>query len=207
MKVLRHWTVIKTFICECALPTYAIKYSCVTRVDKDFRHWQPNIPSIIVGVDRGVPQPRFPPPYPQFPPPRPPASIPLVPHFPPLRIFLPPPSKKQQQQQVISSYNLSFQCMDYYQSFKTVGQFVGPVDNIVVRPSRVCREREKTKEDRIDERKNVSAAGPRPTITIRLPDTVSYPAPSPNPTANCRPDFRACGHKFTQAFIVTHGMS
>ena len=57
--------------------------------------------------------------------------------------------------------------MDYYQSFKTVGQFVclflhslefynlvnGPVHNIVVRPSRVCGEREKTKEDRIDERK------------------------------------------------------
>ena len=57
--------------------------------------------------------------YPHFPPPRLP---PPFPHFPPLRIFLPPPSKKnkQQKQEVISSYNLSFQCMDYYQSFKTV---------------------------------------------------------------------------------------
>ena len=55
------------------------------------------------------------PPPPRFPPPCPP------PHFLPLGIFLPPPSKKKH---VISSYNLSFQCMDYYQSLKTVGQFV-----------------------------------------------------------------------------------
>ena len=51
------------------------------------------------------------------------ASLPLVPHFLPLRLFLPPPSKINKQQ-FITSYNLSFQCMDYYQSFKTVGRFV-----------------------------------------------------------------------------------
>ena len=36
-----------------------------------------------------------------------------------------------------------------------------------VRPSRVCGEREKTKEDRIDEKKNANTAGPK---TIRRPD-------------------------------------
>ena len=41
----------------------------------------------------------------------------------------------------------------------------GPVDNIVVRPSRVCGEMEKTKGDRIDERKNASTAGPCQTVT------------------------------------------
>ena len=80
--------------------------------------------------------------------------------------------------------------MDYYQSFKIVGQclfippficwFVlkfynlvnGPVDNIVVRPSCVCGERKNTKGDGIHERKNASTAGPCPTIpkTIRRPD-------------------------------------
>ena len=33
----------------------------------------------------------------------------------------------------------------------------GPVDNTVVWPSRVCGEREKTKEDRIDEREKMQA--------------------------------------------------
>ena len=119
-----------------------------------------------VGVDRGVPNPPLPsPPLHPLPSPSSPASLPLAPtslplasHFPPLGIFLPPPSKN----------NLSFQCMVYYQSFNTVGKFVcssvslflefynlvnGPVDNIVVRSSRVRGEREKTKEDRIDEKK------------------------------------------------------
>ena len=36
--------------------------------------------------------------------------------------------------------------------------------------------------------------------TIRRPDTVSYPALSPGPTASCRPDFRACGHNIYKAF-------
>ena len=36
--------------------------------------------------------------------------------------------------------------------------------------------------------------------TIRCPDTVSYPAPSPDPTANCRPDFRSCGHNIYTCF-------
>ena len=135
-------------------------------------------------MDRGVPNPRFPP-LPHFPPPHPPLSLPLAPTSLPLEYFSRPHRKKKQQQQkqAISSYNLSFQCMDYYESFKTVGQFVcssvhllvcflefynlvnGPVDNIVVRSSRVRREREKTKENRIDERKNASTAGPCPTIT------------------------------------------
>ena len=58
--------------------------------------------------------------------------------------------------------------MDYYQSLKKSGVFVppfickfvldfydlvnGPVDNTVVRPSRVRGEREKKREDRIDKR-------------------------------------------------------
>ena len=70
----------------------------------------------------------------------------------------------------------------------------GPVDNTVVRPSRVRGEREKKKEDRIDERKMQAQQVPvilKPK-TIRRQDTVSYPAPPPNPTANCRPDFRSC---------------
>ena len=40
-----------------------------------------------------------------------------------------------------------------------------PADNIVVRPSRVRGEREKKKEDKIDERKNASTAGPCHTKT------------------------------------------
>ena len=77
----------------------------------------------VVGVDRGVPNPRFPPPYPHFPPPRPPLPSPSSPTSLPLEYFS-RPHRKKQKQQVISSYNLSLQCMDYYQSFKTVWQFV-----------------------------------------------------------------------------------
>ena len=36
--------------------------------------------------------------------------------------------------------------------------------------------------------------------TIRRPDTVNYPAPSPDPTTNCRPDFRSCGHNIYTGF-------
>ena len=157
-----------------------------------------------MGVDRGIPNLRFPPPLPPLPFPSPPASLPLIPHFPPLRIFLPPPSKKNKnkkkkkknnnkKKQVTSSYNPSFQCMDYYQGFKTVGQFVCSSVHLLVcfgvlqpsqRPSRQhCGEMEKSKEDRIGERKNASTAGPCPTITqnnktprhCKLPSTISRP--------------------------------
>ena len=73
------------------------------------------------GGGQGGPQPPLPSPFTHASFPLAPTSLPLVPHFPPLLIFLPPPpSPSKKQQQVISSYNLSFQCMDYYQSFKTV---------------------------------------------------------------------------------------
>ena len=74
-----------------------------------------------VGVDRGVPIPRFPPPYPHFPPPRPRFPPPHPPLPSPWNISPAPIEKKKR---FISSYNLSFQCMDYCQGFKTVGQFV-----------------------------------------------------------------------------------
>ena len=79
---------------------------------------------IIVGVDRGVPNPRFPPPSPHFPPPRPPHFPPSRPPLPSPWNISPAPIEKKKKKQVSSSYNLSFQCIDYYQSFKTVGQFV-----------------------------------------------------------------------------------
>ena len=75
------------------------------------------------GWTGGVPNPRFPPLIttspplaPRFPPPRPP--------LPSLWNISPAPIEKKKKKQVSSSYNLSFQCIDYYQSFKTVGQFV-----------------------------------------------------------------------------------
>ena len=129
---------------------------------------------LTLWVWTGGPQPLFPSPLPPLPSPSSPTSL-LLEYF-----SRPTPKSKKQQQVIISSYNLSFQCMDYYQSFKTVGQLVclflcwfvfefynlvnSPVDNIVVRPSCVCGEREKTKEDSIDERKNASIADPCPTI-------------------------------------------
>ena len=127
-------------------------------------------------MDGGVPNPRSPPLIP--------ASLPLYHRFPshstpaslPLEYFSRPHRKKNMS--CHQKYNISFQCMDYYQSFKTVGLFVwlflssfvslflefynlvnGPVDSILFRPSRVLGEREKKKEDRIDERKNASIAG------------------------------------------------
>ena len=75
-----------------------------------------------VGVDRGIPNPRFPPPLPPLPSPSTPLPSPSSPTSLPLEYFSRPHRKKTKQ--VISSYNLSFQCMDYYQGFKTVGQFV-----------------------------------------------------------------------------------
>ena len=186
---------------------------------------------------QGFPNPRFPPltPFPSLSHP-PPASHPFRPHTSiPLEYFS---RTNRKQTQVISSYNLSSQCMDYYQrhqSFdcRTVCLFVppficlfvlefynlvnGPVDNIVVKPSRVRGETEKEKEDRIDEREKkcnqpsnpapaASIAGLCPTIT-QINKTVSYPAPSPYPTAKCRRTFILAAMTFTRTFIFTHGMS
>ena len=142
---------------------------------------QPPLPSTLPPLP--YPSPRFPSPSP---------------HFPPLEYFSRPIEKNR------SSHHMTFhfmQCMDYYQSFKTIGQFVclflrsfvslfwsfttystaqsiylyilsqprkediRTVDNIVDRSSRVRRENEKKKEDRIDERENARTAGPCPTIT------------------------------------------
>ena len=77
-------------------------------------------PSFVV-VDRGVPNPHFPHPLLPIPSPSPPASLTLTPTSLPLEYFSRPHRKKNNknthtQKQVISSYNLSFQCMDYYQS-------------------------------------------------------------------------------------------
>ena len=110
-----------------------------------------------VGVDRRGPQPPLPSPLPPLtptPPPRLPLPSPSCPTSLPLEyISRPHRKKRKQKQQVISSYNLSFQCMDYYQSFKTVWHFVclflrsfvslfSSFTTIVVRPSRVCGEME-----------------------------------------------------------------
>ena len=88
------------------------------------------ISSLLWGWTGGSPTHASLPPYHHFPPPRPPLPSPSSPTSVPLEYFSRPHRKKQKKkkkkkkQQVISSYNLSFQCMDYYQSFKTVGQFV-----------------------------------------------------------------------------------
>ena len=47
----------------------------------------------------------------------------------------------------------SFVHLFFFFFFEFYNLINGPFDNIVVRPSRVCGEREKTKEDRIDEKK------------------------------------------------------
>ena len=85
---------------------YSFKWLCPFNLNDNL--------SLYCGGRQGGPQPPLPFPSPPLPSPSPPTSFPL-------EYFSRPHRKKTQ---LISSDNLSFQCMDYYQSFKTRRQFV-----------------------------------------------------------------------------------
>ena len=138
------------------------------------------------------PTPASLPSYPSFPPPHPPLPSPSPPTSLPLEYFSRPHLKKTQ----VISYNLSFQCIDYYQSFK-IGQFVCSSVHLLVcfgvlqptqrhsrqhcsqaKPCPWRKGKEKGRQDGWE--KNCKHSRSRPTLTktprhCKLPSTIARP--------------------------------